>query len=55
MEIKDYQVIIDGRNFFNQPIKNDFKIDDNIRKTKTDQCDDQTTGCLVENKYFKVH
>ena len=36
MEIKDYNVIIDGRNLFNQPIKNDFKIDDNIRKIKTD-------------------
>ena len=37
MDIKDYKVIIDGRNFFNQPIKNDLKIDDNIRKIKTDQ------------------
>ena len=37
MEIKDYNVIIDGRNFFNQPTKNDFKTDDNIRKIKTDQ------------------
>ena len=25
MEIKDYNVMIDGRNFFDQPIKNDFK------------------------------
>ena len=55
VEIKDYNVIIDGRNLFNQPIKNDFEIDDNIRKIKTDQLDDQTTGCFVENKYFKVH
>ena len=55
MEIKDYKFIIDGRNFFNQPIKNNFKIDDNIRKIKTGQWDDYTTGCLVENKYFKVH
>ena len=37
MEIKDYNVIIDGRNFFNEPIKSDFKIGDNIRKIKTDQ------------------
>ena len=55
MDIKDYKVILDGRNFFNQPIKNDLKIDYNIRKIKTDQWDDQTNGCLVENKYFKVH
>ena len=25
MEIKDYHVIIDGKNFFDQPIKNDYK------------------------------
>ena len=25
VEIKDYNVMIDGRNFFDQPIKNDFK------------------------------
>ena len=29
MEIKDYNVMIDGRNFFDQPIKNDLKIHDN--------------------------
>ena len=29
MEIKDYNVMIDGRNFFDQPIKNDLKIYDN--------------------------
>ena len=33
-KIKDYNVIIDGRNFFDQPIKNDFKTYDNIRKIK---------------------
>ena len=26
VEIKDYNVTIDGRNFFDQPIKNDLKI-----------------------------
>ena len=55
VEIKNYNVIINGRNFFDQPTKNDFKIDDNIRKIKTGQWDDYTTGCLVANKYFKVH
>ena len=32
VEIKDYNVIIDGRNFFDQPVKNDLTIYDNIRK-----------------------
>ena len=30
VEIKDYNVMIDGRNFFDQPIKNDLKTYDNI-------------------------
>ena len=25
VEIKDYNVMIDGKNFFNQPINNDYK------------------------------
>ena len=32
MEVKDYNVMIDGRNFFDQTIKNDLKTYDNIRK-----------------------
>ena len=37
VEIKGYDVIIDGRNFFDQPIKNDLKTYDNIRKIATGQ------------------
>ena len=36
--------MIDGRNFFNQPIKNDIKKYENIRKITTCQGDDYTTG-----------
>ena len=32
VEIKDYSVIIDERNFFDQPVKNDLKTYDSIRK-----------------------
>ena len=46
VEIKDYNEMIDGRNFFDQPIKNHLKIYDNIRKITTGQGDDCTTGCL---------
>ena len=54
-EIKDYNVIIDERNFFDQPIKNDFKTYDNIRKISTDQGDDYITGCVLDYNYFKEH
>ena len=47
VEIKDYDVMFNGRNFFDQPIKNDLKTYDNIRKIATGQGDDYTTGCLV--------
>ena len=52
MEINDYNVIINERNFLNQPIKSDLKTYDNIRKIATGQGDDYTTGCLIENLYF---
>ena len=40
--------MIDGRNVFDQPIKNDLKIYDNIRKIETGQGDDFTTGYLLD-------
>ena len=55
VEIKDYNVMIDGRNFFDQPIKNDLKTYDNIRKIATGQGDDCTIGCLLDYPYFKKY
>ena len=54
-EIKDYNVVIDGRNFFDQPMKNDFKAYDNITKITTGQGDDYTIGFLLDYNYFKEH
>ena len=54
MEIKDY-VLIDGRNFFDQPIKNDLKTYDNIRNIATGQGDNYTRGCLLDYPYFKKY
>ena len=45
VEIKDYSVIIDGKNFMDQPVKNNIRTYDNIRKVSTGQRDDFTTGC----------
>ena len=52
-EIKDYNVIIDGKNFFDQPINSMTKTCKNIRKTATSQGDDYTTGCFLDYSYFK--
>ena len=45
--------MIDGKNFFDQPLKNDKVTYDNIRKIATGQWDDYTTGCLLDYIYFK--
>ena len=53
VEIKDYNIVINGENFFDQPIKNNKITYDNIRKIATGQGDDYTTGCLLDYQYFK--
>ena len=35
VEIKNYNVMIDGQNFFDQPVKNNLVIYDSIRKIAT--------------------
>ena len=45
--------MIDGKNYFDQPINNDFKTYENIRKIATGQEDDYTTTCLLDYPYFK--
>ena len=53
VEIKDYNIMVNGRNFFDKPIKNDLKTYDNIRKITAGQGDDYTTGCLLDYACFK--
>ena len=52
VEIKDYNIVIHGENFFDQPTKNNKITYDNIRKIATGQGDDYTTGCLLDYPYF---
>ena len=47
--------MIDGKNFFDQPINSDLKTYENIRKIATGQGDDYTTGCLLDYSYFKYY
>ena len=32
VEIEEYNVMVDGKNFFNQPVNNNMKTNDNIQK-----------------------
>ena len=49
VEIKDYNVMINGENFFDQPIKNN-KV--TYRKIARGQVDDYTTGCVLDYPYI---
>ena len=55
VKIKDYNVMIGGKNFFDQPIKDNKATYENIRKITTGQGDDYTAGCLLDYIYFKNH
>ena len=53
VEIKDYDVMINGENFFDQPIKDNNVTYENNRKVATDKGDNYTTGCLLDYTYFR--
>ena len=45
--------MLDGKSFFDQPIRNNLITYVNIQKIATDQGDDYTTGCLLDYIYLK--
>ena len=47
VEIKNHNVMIDGKTFFDQPVKSGMRTYDNIRKIATGQGDEYTTGSLL--------
>ena len=53
--IFQYNVMIDGRNSFDQLVKSNLRTYDNIGKTVTNQVDDYRTGCLLDYPYFKKY
>ena len=55
MEIEEYNVIIDGINLFDQPIKNDLKTYVKVRKSATGQDEDYTNGYLLDYPFFKKY
>ena len=56
VNITNYNVLIDSRNFFyDQPINDQIKKYDEVRKVMTGKADDYTTGSLLDYQYFKDH
>ena len=55
VKIENYNIEIDGRNFYDQPINDSIKQYDEVRKISTGQGDDYTTGCLLDYSYFRTN
>ena len=55
VNIENYNIEIDGKNFYDQPTNDSIKQYDEIRKISTGQGDDYTTGCLLDFAYFEKH
>ena len=48
VNITNYNVLIDGRNFYDQPINDQIKKYNEVRKTAREKGDNYTTGCLLD-------
>ena len=55
VNITNYNVLIDGRNFYDQPINDQIKMYNEIRKITTGKGDDYTRSCLLDYQFFKNH
>ena len=55
VEIKDYNVIINGKSFFDQPVKSSIRTYDNIQNIATGRGDDYRIGCLLGYNYLNKH
>ena len=53
-EIKNYNVLIDGRNFYDQPINDLMKQYGEVTKVSTDYGDYHTTGCLLDYAFIVI-
>ena len=53
IKIENYNIEIDGRNFYDQPINDSIKQYDEVRKISTGQGDDYKTACLLDFAYFE--
>ena len=53
IDLNKYNVIIDGRNFYENPIKSDFEKYRELKKVMTGKGEDYTAGSLLDYDYFK--
>ena len=53
IDLLDSQTTQNLDGFFDQPVKNDLRTYDNMRRIEYGQGDDYTTGCLLDYPYLK--
>ena len=51
-EIKDYNILIDGRNFYDQNVNSSIVKYNELLKTTTGRSEDYSTGCLLDYDYY---
>ena len=55
IDLGKYNVIIDGRNFYDNPIESDIEKYRELKKVMIGKGEDCTTGSLLDYNYFKKH
>ena len=55
IDLNKYNVIIDGRNFYDNPIESDIENYRELKKVMIGKGEDYTTGSLLDFDYFKKH
>ena len=53
VKIENFDIEIDGKNFYDQPMNDPIKKYNEVRKISTGRVDDYTTGCLLDFAYFE--
>ena len=55
IDLKKYNVIIDGRNFYDNPIESDIEKYRELKKVMIGKGEDYATGSLLDYNYFNKH
>ena len=55
INLEKYNVIIDGRNFYDNPVESDIEKCREIKKVMIGKGEDNTTGSLFDFNYFDKH
>ena len=55
IDLKEYNVIIDGRNFYDNPIESDIEKYRELKKVMIGKGGDYATGSLLDFNYFDKH